>query len=309
MYRPLESVMIVNDLFGTGSVSQTLTAADFEEQKNTLLCVIPRLYEIPFPSIENEFVLGDKSVLMGMLEDPLLNNGIREYFDGDPMNSFNWKATAAHDKLLVNRYEYTRERRYNVILNLRSRDNERDEHIPSIAEASESSIKLCAALLDMAAANQPSVRLAVNTLADLSLATKRAKESAYRTLESENSEIYRIKDTSAEGSIKQITPERDLLVTDPFMGKRDIADALRLLAELPLYYTCTLEKMLELISDGELPQLLDGSFIIVTPYVNERILRFYDDMNKRGVRVAFCLSSTSQYDLSQNDTEAEIIYA
>ena len=67
--------------------------------------------------------------------------------------------------------------------------------------------------------------------------------------------------------------------------------------------------MLETIADGERPELFDGSFIIITPYVNERILRFYTQMKKRGVKVVFYLSSTSQYDLSQTETDAEIIYA
>lgn len=310
-YRPSGCVMIINDLFGTGAVSKSLTLSDFEEQNGTLLYVIPEITPITSADVENEFILGDKSVLLGMLEDPLENNGIREYRDGDPMNTFNWSATAAHDKLLVNRYEYTRERRYNIILNLRSRDNERDAHIPSSAEVTEESVRICAALLDAAAASQPSVRLAVNTLSNLDTAREIAERSAYRTADKteENAAIYRAEpqDTSTRG--RDTDAERDLLVTPPFMGKRDLADALRLLSELPLYYTCTLEKMLELIADGERPELFDGSFIIITPYVNERILRFYDSMKKRGIKVVFYLSSTSQFDLSQKETDAEIIYA
>jgi hypothetical protein len=103
--------------------------------------------------------------------------------------------------------------------------------------------------------------------------------------------------------------ENDILVTAPFMGKQDLADALRLLSELPLYYTCTLEKMLETVADGERPELFDGSFIIITPYVNERILRFHDTMKARGIKVVFYLSSASQFDLSQKETDADVIYA
>lgn len=309
VYRPLGCVMIINDLFGTGAVSKSLTTEDFDGWKSTALCVIPEIRELPSPSVENDFVLGDKSVLLGMLEDPLENNGIREYRDGDPMNSFNWSATAAHDKLLVNRYEFTRERRYNVILNLRSRDNERDGHIPSSAEVTEESIKICAALLDAAAATQPSVRLAVNTMEDIGRARELAEKSAYRTADVENTAIYRAQATDSTLEAERQTAEADLLVTAPFVGRQGIADALRVLAELPAYYTCTLEKMLEIIADGERPELFDGSFIIITPYVNERILRFYTQMKKRGVKVVFYLSSTSQYDLSQTETDAEIIYA
>jgi len=309
VYKPLGCVMIVNDLFGTGAVSKSLSFSDFEERKKTVLYVIPQISELPEANVENEFILGDKAVLMGILSDPLVNNGIREYRDGDPMNSFNWAATAAHDKLLVNSYDFTRERRYNIILNLRSRDNERDTHIPSIAENVEESIRVCAALLDAAADSQPSVRLAINTLTDLPLAIKIAEESAYRTYDSENTAIYRGESGKKASEANDFAPQADLLVTSPFMGKADLADALRLLSELPLYYSCTLEKMLECIADGERPELFDGSFIIITPYVNERILRFYDDMKKRGVGVAFYLSSTSQYDLSQKETDAEIIYA
>ena len=311
VYRPEGCVMIINDLFGTGAVSKTLDFSDFEEQKNTLLYVIPDIKTLPTADVENEFILGDKSVLLGMLEDPLENNGIREYRDGDPMNTFNWSATAAHDKLLVNRYEFTRERRYNIILNLRSRDNERDAHIPSIAEVTEESVKVCAALLDAAAATQPSVRLAVNTLSDIEKARTLAEQSAYRTLDKtpEKAEIYRTESNGNRDIGKETYTEDQIFVTAPFMGKRDLADALRLLSELPLYYTSTLEKMLELIADGERPELFDGSFIIITPYVNERILRFYDSMKKRGVKVVFYLSSASQYDISQSETDAEMIIA
>ena len=311
VYRPLGCVMIINDLFGTGAVSKTLEFSDFEEQKDTKLYVIPQITELPTAEVENEFILGDKSVLLGMLEDPLENNGIREYREGDPMNSFNWSATAAHDKLLVNRYEFTRERRYNVILNLRSRDNERDAHIPSIFEATEESVRICAALLDAAAANQPSVRLAVNTMSDVDAAREIAEKSAYRTLDktAENSAIYRTEGDKQEPKPREEERENDILVTAPFMGKQDLADALRLLSELPLYYTCTLEKMLEIIADGERPELFDGSFIIITPYVNERILRFHDTMKARGIKVVFYLSSASQFDLSQKETDADVIYA
>ena len=311
VYRPIGCVMIVNDLFGTGAVSKALEFSDFEERQNTLLYVVPEIEEITSADVENEFILGDRSVLLGMLEDPLENNGIREYRDGDPMNSFNWSATAAHDKLLVNRYEFTRERRYNIILNLRSRDNERDSHVPSIPTSTEESIKICAALLDRAAATQPSVRLAVNTLADVETARRLAEESAYRTADktAENSAIYRTEDKKHVSEERETDHGKDILVTAPFMGKQDLADALRLLSELPLYYTCTLEKMLENIADGDRPELFDGSFIIITPYVNERILRFYDSMKKRGIKVVFYLSSASQFDISQKETDAEIIYA
>lgn len=311
VYCPLGCVMIINDLFGTGAVSGTLEFSDSEKQRHALLYVIPEIGEIPTADVENEFILGDKSVLLGMLEDPLENNGIREYRDGDPMNSFNWSATAAHDKLLVNRYEFTRERRYNIVLNLCSRDNERDAHIPSIFASTEESIKVCAALLDRAAATQPSVRLAVNTLADVEKARDIAEKSAYRTADktTENAAIYRVKEEDTAPESRETDHEKEILVTSPFMGRQDLADALRLLAELPLYYTCTLEKMLESIADGERPELFDGSFIIITPYVNERILRFYDSMKKRGIKVVFYLSSSSQFDISQKETDADIIYA
>ncbi|MBQ9116265.1 MAG: DUF58 domain-containing protein [Clostridia bacterium] len=310
LYRPTGCVMVVNNIFGTGAASRTLKFSDIEDKRNTQLCVIPAIGEIPECGVENEFILGDRSVLLGMLEDPLDCNGIREYREGDPMNSFNWSATAAHDKLLVNRYEFTRERRYNVILNLRSRDNERDVHIPSIASVSEDSIKVCASLLDRAAANQPNVRLLVNTLADIEEGSRIAAESAYRTLDRDIDLKKKkfVHSSELNESEKVINTEKELLLTPPFVGKKDMADSLRLLAELPLYYTLTLEKTLELIADGEFPELMDGSFVIVTPYVNERILSFHNIMKARGVKVAFYISSTSQFDISERETEAETIY-
>ena len=303
VYRPLGCVMIVNNLFGTAAVSKSLEFAESETEEKALY-VIPAIINLAEHHTENEYILGDQSVLMGLLEDPLENNGIREYRDGDPMNSFNWSATASHDKLLVNRYEFTRERRYNIILNLRSRDNERDLHVPSNASVVERSISICAALLDRAAATQPGIRLVVNTLSDIESARKLADASAYR---SSDNPLNAVKPEVLSKNSGESTVEEQLFATRQFVGKGDLYDALRLLAELPLYYTLTLEKTLETVAEGELPQLFDGSFIIITPYVNDRILKFYDVMKSRGVKVAFFISDASQFDVSQKEIDSEAL--
>ena len=64
---------------------------------------------------------------------------------------------------------------------------------------------------------------------------------------------------------------------------------------------------METVAEGELPQLFDGSFIIITPYVNERILKFYDVMKSRGVKVAFFISDSSQFDVSQKEIDSEAL--
>ena len=303
VYSPRGCVMIINDLFGTEAVSRTLTFAELEDKRNTVLSVFPAISPLPECGAENRFILGDKTVVMGLLADPLQRGGIREYRDGDPQNAFNWAATAAHDKLLVNSYEYTRERKFNVILNLCSRDNERDAHIPSTPSITEDSIKLCASLLDMAALSQPDVRLIINTPSDIEYARGKLAESPYRTLGDSEAEKRK------NAGITAWNAESDVLITKPFCGKRDTLEALRVLSEIPCYYSCTLERLLDGVAEGELPLGNDGSFVVVTPYVNERILNFYDVMLKRGVRVAFYVSSAVRFDISSLETGAEIIYA
>ena len=110
------------------------------------------------------------------------------------------------------------------------------------------------------------------------------------------------------GEFTALDAENDVFVSRPFCGKHDTLDALRALAELPPYYSCTLERLLETVSDGGLPELLDGSFVVVTPYVNERILEFYTKMLKRGIRVAFYLTSSQGLDISAKETDAEIVF-
>lgn len=304
-YRPKGAVMIVNDLFGTNACSESLELADFDDKRNTVLRVLPKISSLPECDVDNEYMLGDKVVLRGLLSDPLEINGIREYRDGDPMNSLNWSATAAHDMLLVNSESFTRERRYNVILNLCSRDYERDPHIPVSVSECENSIRVCAALLDRAAEGQPSVRLIVNTLSDISRACELAEASAYKTLnkcEENTNDAVKNKDFNAEAEL-----EGQLFVSRAFSGKTETVDALEVLAELPLYYTMPLERMLEAIADGKLGGVEEGSFVVVTPYVNERVLRFYDVMKAKGRGVAFYLSSSWQHTQAERETNAEII--
>lgn len=72
--------------------------------------------------------------------------GVRAYSGNDSLKSINWKATAKNQQLLVNKYDYTADKRIMIILNLERQEYSlKKEDIQTI----EATIEVCASTASM----------------------------------------------------------------------------------------------------------------------------------------------------------------
>jgi uncharacterized protein (DUF58 family) len=110
-YYPHQSVSVtVGDVMGYGEVFDSLTA-------HTAITVYPKfvpIEDIPLPS---HSWLGDITVKRWIIEDPFLHAGVREYQQGDSLNSINWKATARSQVLQINKKDYTADHNLLIYVN------------------------------------------------------------------------------------------------------------------------------------------------------------------------------------------------
>lgn len=70
--------------------------------------------------------LGDCSVRRFLYEDPVLTVGYREYTGHEPMKMISWKQSVRGNGLMVKKYDYTMEPIISVILNVDSREDDKE---------------------------------------------------------------------------------------------------------------------------------------------------------------------------------------
>jgi len=70
--------------------------------------------------------MGDVSVRRFIMEDPVLTLGYREYTGREPMKMISWSQSARGMGLMVKKYDYTVEPAVSVLLNVESREEDRD---------------------------------------------------------------------------------------------------------------------------------------------------------------------------------------
>ncbi|MFD2655543.1 DUF58 domain-containing protein [Gracilibacillus thailandensis] len=120
-YYPLNTVSVTTgDGIGFGEVFDSFEAS-------TAVTVYPKLVpleDIPLPS---HSWLGDITVKRWIVEDPFLQAGIREYQQGDPLNSINWKATARTQSLQINKKDFTADHHLMIYVNF---DTNEDIRMP-----------------------------------------------------------------------------------------------------------------------------------------------------------------------------------
>lgn len=87
---------------------------------------------------------GDVTVRRHLVSDPFTISGTREYTERDPLNKIDWLATARTRQLMVREYAYTTSPNLAVILNIQSREFERDAVLDE--ENVENAVRTCAGL-------------------------------------------------------------------------------------------------------------------------------------------------------------------
>ncbi|MBR6709315.1 MAG: DUF58 domain-containing protein [Clostridia bacterium] len=278
IYRMDGLLLLCDDILGLGTVSRRLSVNEGEAPAT--LVVLPSAIDLEGEFAVSRYLSGDVVRNHCPISDPLRICGSREYTMDDPMNRINWKSTAAHGSLMVNVEEKTQRERFNLILNMQSRGIERDPEVPSNTAAIEQCITVCASILDrVAAANLP-MRLIVNT----------SPESF--------EESVRVDD---EGIGAQV------LMTPVYEGRRDTMTALRLLAALPLRYSCAITDLLSHIVEHPEAYAEEGSLVLVTAYIDQHMLNTHAMLAAKGISLIFYVTTT-QNNVMNIPPEVEVYY-
>lgn len=264
VYHPIGALIVSSDLFGSTTDSQRIS---IEADAINTVTVLPKAIDIARMFTSSSEQDGDRIVPRGLLTDPTRICGTREYVSGDPMNRVNWLSTAVHGQLMVNNEEHTEKDCFNIVLNMQSHPFELHDGIPSNSDAVELGISVCATILDMLADDSLPVRFFANVPTD--------------TLDD-------FRDPDYTGG------ETDFLATREYRGRDDTIEGLRMLASLPMRFSCRCEKFLDVLADDPDRFTRGGNLIFVSPYLDDRMLLFHEVVSKYGVRVIFYVTGTNR---------------
>ncbi len=257
IYTPGRVLMVTNDLFGFNALSKSLEVP--KGRKNSIV-VLPRPVELDGAFSSSHYLSGDVSVPRSLISDPLLISGSREYTPLDPMSKINWNSTASHGRLMVNIEDFTEQHTFNIILNMQSRPIELHRDTPSSPEYIENCITVAASIIDRVSASNIPVRMFINT----------------------------------PPKMLGLDVDGDISVTKAYRGKGETIEALRLLAALEMQISCPADKMLDTISKNPYFFSNGGNIIIVSAYIDERMIVFHDIMRRAGIRVMFYVTEANQ---------------
>ncbi len=265
VYRVGSVLLVGADLLGSSTDSRRITE---NERKKGQLMVLPRPIDLDALFVSSAYLSGMKVAPHSLLSDPLFMAGTREYTPLDPMSRVNWKSTAAHGKLMVNIEEYTRTQRFTLLLNMQSRPIELHPTEPSDPSAIELGISVCATILDRLSASETPVRMIIGTTAD----------------------------ALCEMGIEQITVTegKTASLTREYRGKQDTIDALRVLSSLPMTISASAESLWDYVLSNASTLADGGNIVIVSAYLDERMLVLHDAMAQMGYHVVFYITTASR---------------
>ena len=270
------ALLVSNDIFGLKRESLELHA---KESQNSTITVLPRSIDLAENFSSSRFQSGDILSNRRLLSEPFFRAGTREYVSGDPMRSINWKLSAAHSKLLVNVEEYTQRRKFNVVLNINSREIEHNRNTPSDEEAIERCITVCASVVERVCPRDIGVRFIMNAPA------------------------------VNEGEVGLPGNEigEKLFFSHKYEGRGEVMDALRMLANLKLEITCSIDKMLDHILQNYEFYCEQGGLLFVTAYLEERMVNFARKLRGYGVQVVFYVTTASN-NTTQVPNDVEVYF-
>lgn len=275
----LSGVMVSgSDILGMNTSSKKL---ELSEGSSARLVVLPVPEDLSGNYTSSRYLCGDIISNLCPVTDPLRMCGAREYTPSDPMRSINWKSTAAHGKLMVNIEERTVRHRFSVLLNMNSRQVEKDDE-PSDSAAIERCIKIAAAIFDRISVENVPVKLFVNTPVEL----------------------------IAEGGAVPVSDDevgQSISVCGPYRGRRDMIAALRMLAQLKLRISVPIERMFDHIVRSPELYCEYENMVIITSYIDRRMLNLRDMLAAQGVRVIFYVA-TSRNEVGSLSEEDDVYF-
>ncbi len=258
------AVVSVGDILGLNMVSKRLEP---KAGKRTSLVVLPLPEPLDGHFASSRMLGGDVISALCPVTDPQRICGSRDYTVFDPMNRINWKSTAIHGRLMVNIEEKTVRHRFSLLLNMNSRPIEQRSDVPSDPSSVERCIIVCASLLDRIAAEEVPVRLFVNA----------------PPLPGCEGDCFIPVGKDADGGIS---------VYGPWRGRNRMIDALRTLAVLPLSISLPPERVFDFAVAHPAVFGENENLIVVSSYIDNRMLNFCRVMRTHGVNVVFYIATT-----------------
>ena len=252
-----------SDILGIGVHSKFIELSNKERNR---LIVLPRPEDLAGNYTSSRYLCGDIISNTCPVTDPLRLCGTRDYLSQDPMRLINWKSTASHGKLMVNVEEKTVRHRFSLLLNMSSRQIEKTD-VPSDSGAIERCITLCTSILDRIAAEDVPVRFFANYPPELM-----AEFGGEAVADDEiGSKVGKC---------------------GPFCGSRDMIYALRMLAMLQMKISTPIDRVFDhIIAHPELYRE-NENMIVVTSYIDRRMMNLRDALAAEGVRVIFYVATT-----------------
>ena len=242
--------------------------------------VLPLPEQLDGSFASSRYICGDAISNTCPVTDPVRICGSREYTTSDPMNRINWKSTAIHGKLMVNIEEKTVRHRFSVMLNMNSREIEQYPDRPSDPSSVEKCIVLCASILDRIAGEDLPVNFFVNSRPD-----------------------------PEEGKNPVSDDETGSLISSagPYRGRNDMIYALRMLAGLKTDISVPANRFFDHVAS--FPDLYSGNenLIVVSSYLDARMLNLQKVLKKQGVHVIYYISTTRN-SIGQIPSDADVYF-
>ncbi len=151
-------ILVVSDLFGT--IEQLLALPDV----SAAITVLPKPVDFSFVADDPRSILGDIQLRRYLMPDRMAMDGLRPYADGDPVRDICYSASARSIEPMVYRFCDTTQPTVTILLNLMTKEYDRD--LVTDMTALEQEIKLCATLLLKLRDLRIPVRLCANTRID-----------------------------------------------------------------------------------------------------------------------------------------------
>lgn len=209
---------------------------------------------------------GERTVPHGLIHDPMTVCGIRVYENYDPLNTVDWKQTARLGYMVVRQTEVRQNDSFNLVLNMQSTLIEPRPPELSAPHYIEDCISICASLIDSAIRRNLPIRLFANTLPD------GLPGSALR-----DDEI---------GS--------QIFCSEEFESGNHTLETYRMLAQIPLHMTIPIERMMDDILANPQLYVRGGNLVMVTTFLDRRMLDFHGMMKKMGINVIFFVITSYQ---------------
>ncbi|MBR3893741.1 MAG: DUF58 domain-containing protein [Clostridia bacterium] len=272
----ISMITVGNDLFGTSAFSVKMkTAEGVGDRVVVLPCASESIEDIAL----NAAYSGIRSAPRGVISDPMSVCGVRAYHPDDPMNRIDWKQTARMGRLMVREQEYQIRDSFNLLLNMQSLLIEKN--FPQISAPSyiEDAIGICASLLDSAIANDSPIFMVAN-------APPTGKGDCLLAGDAVGEQLF---------------------CSDEYRRHDEVMLAYRMLAFLPMQISIPIEKVMDdIVSRPEL-YARGGHLVMVTAYLDERMLQFHRIMQERGYKVIFFVLSTG-HNLMEVPPDMDVYY-